>query len=77
MGPVLRAYLKRDVPDLTEAEHLLWPDGEQTLEWKLFWKDLKVRQDKWARKNGIAYSAIVGEHPKSIAPQVLTMLLYQ
>ena len=67
---LLRAYLKRDeaewvldqhppTPDMEEAESLLGPDGEQTKEWKQFWKDQKQHQDKWTRKNGIAYSAIV------------------
>ena len=67
---LLRAYLKRDeaewvldqhplTSDLQEAERLLGPDGEQTEEWKQFWKDHKERQNKWTRKNGIAYSAIV------------------
>ena len=64
---LLRAYLKRDeaewvldqhppTPDLHEAERLL---GPQTKEWKQFWKDHKERQNKWTRKNGIAYSAIM------------------
>ena len=63
---LLRAYLKRDeaewaldqrspTPDMEEASRLLSPDGEQTEERKQFCKD------KWTRKNGIAYSAIVEE----------------
>ena len=54
---LLRAYLKRDeaewvldqrppTPDKEEAATLLGPaDGEQTEEWKQFWKDNKERQD--------------------------------
>ena len=67
---LLRAYFKRDeaewvldqhppTPDMEEATSLLGPDGEQTEEWNQFWKDNKERQDKWTRKNCIAYSAIV------------------
>ena len=51
---LLRAYLKRDeaewvldqrppTPDMEEAASLLGPDGEQTEEWKQFWKDNKER----------------------------------
>ena len=60
-----KAYIKGSsrVPANTrhmeEAASLLGPAGEQTDEWKQFWKNQKERQDKCIRKNGIAYSAIV------------------
>ena len=42
-----------------ELNRLLGPEGEETEKWKQYLVDFRARHNKWVRKNGIEYSAIV------------------